>query len=363
MDPHSVQFLQRHGYVTDRVLHDDAITVVSLCHRHQHRYAVKCIQGCHPCTVYEYQVGCRVYEASQQLGSHLRIAGQTVDLLTDPDANCQYLVTEYLPGVTLQTVVATIADQRTSPTVRHELLRRYVAMLRTIHEFERRTGFTHYDLHLGNIITDDDLVTFKLLDYGYAHYPGVTGAAATTDTALSIGAIPSVYDPWFDVVRLVTMLYLHLGWIIPPDMGDLLVTNGFSPWLDLPGTPYSDHIASPVQKYPGSELLVHVDLIDFSPEELWEPDYGGFWVGDEKVPCRDDGNYRDEDFSSVDSVDDGVKHRFGDFVTCLKRYTMDKRVHNDPASLIDLVERDIGRLVTDEGTGATKPARQSRAGS
>ena len=97
-----------------------------------------------------------------------------------------YLVMNYIPGVPLITLAS--LKQR-DPVV----VRRFITMLHKITDLLATTGLHHGDLNFGNILTNDDLETFVLIDFEYAEVHDNPRRRA--------------YAVWVDIVDMVKQLY------------------------------------------------------------------------------------------------------------------------------------------------------------
>ena len=127
--------------------------------------------------------------------------------------------------------------------------------------------FTHYDLHGGNMLIslgpyreeryrcygrEYSIVTpftIKIIDYGYSHLEGVYGDYVEVNySAMINGAVPNVYDPFFDMTYVITW-WLRSEKIINKRINDLLIFNSF--------IPYEGQISSlsELDKYKDKELF------------------------------------------------------------------------------------------------------------
>lgn len=183
--------------------------------------AIKRIDGDIPSARYEYMVGKEIYDRSIRLDPIYHVITKTIDLLVYEGIS--FLVMEYIPGVSVYSVI----------NRRKDLIHKYIRMIRIIHDLQDMIRFTHYDLHIGNIITDDDLSTFKIIDFEYSHVDGITGWVRTSIPIIAIGGISSVYDSWFDIVRLVLLPYSIISYNPSIDILGILRNNNFSPFIGV----------------------------------------------------------------------------------------------------------------------------------
>jgi len=221
-------------------------------------------------------------------------------------------------------------------------------MIRRIHELQVLTKFTHYDLHLRNIITNDDLLSFKIIDFGYSHVPNVTGWIEANHGVITIGGISSVFDPWFDIVRLIMIYYLLSHQRVDPDIAGILEANKFSTWLEKRG-PIPGYIMLESQEYIGSELVQNIDVVDMIDYKIYDP---SIWVGHgDLVNCDELDEFNVDEYNSYRDLSSeeqlGIKVKFGELLTCLKRYSMGKRKHKDVSILIDKFDQLIQGLRED----------------
>ena len=339
-------FLLDHGYIYQRLLFGDSsdgkyppILQINLVQRIRdgRLFAVKWVSQHHLMTEYEYAVGRKAYEASLRLPEHLRIIAKTVELLVN--GNDRYIVTEYVPGVGLYSVFLRPSQDKIT------LTQRFYRLLETVFEFERLTGFTHYDLHFNNIITDDNLQTFTLIDFGQSHYPGVIGWASLSDTASRSGAIPCVTDTWFDLARLVVDIYDVIARKLPPTVEKLLDANGFNP-----AVPWSSMVLSLIRSNPTDSTD---DPIQNSEPSMWyegsDDDIDstngnrklGFWVADGSTACDQvsDPIRFTSDWFVPNSIDSKVL--FGTLLACLKERSLSIRPNKDPLPLLALIHDDL----------------------
>ena len=283
---------------------------------------------------YEYEIGRRLYQRSQELEPYLRIVGQTLDLLERNGK--KYLVLERLPGKTLGEVIRT-QETKLEPV----FMQRYITMLRTLHRFEVETGFTHYDLHHNNIITDDDLESFKIIDFGRSHYPGVTGFIEVDTGSLFHGKIASVMDPWLDLVRLVLMALKIRSRTrtdpVPKPIAAVLLANGFSSWVKGKIPAWASHHS---YKGCGIALVKGIGPMLQKSSSLWKASQGGFWVNDGTAP---------PDPSNTPTS----KVLFGIEMAQIKQKSVDSRPNPDPTVLLDLFDRFVSTPIDEEETTIT----------
>ncbi|MFF3215273.1 WD40 repeat domain-containing serine/threonine protein kinase [Streptomyces sp. NPDC002886] len=114
----------------------------------------------------------REVDAARQVGGFH--TAQVVD--ADPEADSPWLVTAYIPGPTLQQVVA-----ENGPLVPDAVLRIGAGLAEGL-EAIHRCGLVHRDLKPGNVILAEDGP--RIIDFGVAHAPG---AEAMTRTGTVIG--------------------------------------------------------------------------------------------------------------------------------------------------------------------------------
>jgi serine/threonine protein kinase len=115
------------------------------------------------------------------------------------DGRAVFLVTQYIEGITLKQLLTSKLDPI--------LMSRFVAMLRQVADLLATTGLHHGDLHTGNIITNDDLETFTLIDLGRSEVyknPQRRGHAV-----------------WEDIFQLLGPFYPHHS-IMPPGMWEIV---------------------------------------------------------------------------------------------------------------------------------------------
>ena len=362
MDNDDLALLDKFGYSYQETLHEpnksksDDTLVMLVKDRNGRLLAVKRQHGCNACLDYEYQAGLRLFTQSQEGPPSLRIIPETVAYFVDASNSRQYLVTEYVAGEALASIIERYKDLDQSQ--RYGFTRWYIWMLRTILEFSRQYGFTHYDLHAGNILVSmfgdsdpffvGDLdsptglqplrpVAFKLIDFGYSHVPGVTGWVRAGMGSLFIGAIPSVWDLWYDVVRLICVYHLFTDTPLNSDEETLLTGNRFSAWVagddddDFP-----EYILFNEQSYPGSELIPGIGRLHELSPSLWDD---GFWVPKASdVDCK---TAMTPVFSARRTATVEEKISFGNFLTCIKLALIRKRKYQDPSRLIDAFEKAI----------------------
>jgi tRNA A-37 threonylcarbamoyl transferase component Bud32 len=73
----------------------------------------------------------------------------------------EYLVMQYVLGVALSQLPSLLQREPI-------MVRRFIAMLHKLTDLLATTGLHHGDLHLGNILTHDELETFTVIDFGMA---------------------------------------------------------------------------------------------------------------------------------------------------------------------------------------------------
>lgn len=357
MDSTDVTLIKQRGYRIIKVLHepeanpddeidavlDDSLVVLAEG-PNQRLVAIKRQGGCNACLEYEYQAGRRLFSISQSGSPALRIIPETIAYFTDPSVeDRQYLVTEYVSGASLSDLLAEY--KRWNSRQQRLFTDWYVRMLYTILEFSRQYGFTHYDLHAGNIIVStgdtetflDPTVTFRLIDFGYSHVPGITGWARLGLGALVIGAIPSVWDLWYDLVRLVSIYHWTTRTPLSINEQRLLRENRFNG--DNLGEPSSATVIYEEQEYPGAELIPGIGKVyDLSPA-LWDD---GFWVPSaDKVDCTVSRQPTLPRSTSNEIVTVEQKIAFGEFMTCIKKLLVRKRQHQDPILLLEAFDLHV----------------------
>lgn len=104
--------------------------------------------------------------------------------------NVAYIITEYVPGVTLR---------KLQPELRTKEL--YLQIFDALRNAQEQMNFTHYDLHPDNIIIEDN-GNIRFIDFARSHVRGVQ--PGWYETAIIDGATcPGIFDPMFDYARVV----------------------------------------------------------------------------------------------------------------------------------------------------------------
>ena len=328
---HELSWLEIFGYTYVRCFSRSRRSIVGLFQIDQGGYRV--IKHAPVGLEYEYDIGCKLYQRSLELEPNLRIVGQTFDLLQRNKR--KYLVLEYLRGKTLVRVIGDRLAYKVKDRVL--LTKRYVEMLRILYRFQTETGFTHYDLHYNNIITNDDLQSFKIIDFGRSHYPGVTGFIEIDIGSIFIGKIPSVTDRWIDLVRLVLLMLATQAnerWRhcttddnsnpVSESLSKVLLANGFSDWIRGPRPSWVSH--HEYKGCSGAAIMKGGEVALTKCESLYDASYGGFWVNDRLSPS---------------DVTQSKKIDFGLTMAQIKQASIDQRPNPDPVILLDLFQKEM----------------------
>jgi len=113
-----------------------------------------------------------------------------------------YVVYEYIPGVTLEDYILTCSTEQ----LRVVLWK----LINALHKAHNCCGFTHYDLHLGNVIVSEDDEPY-IIDYGSSHVN-----INLSDNRISIGRVLEEgninnYSCWqHDLLKLLMFIWSNL---------------------------------------------------------------------------------------------------------------------------------------------------------
>lgn len=125
-----------------------------------------------------------------------------------------YLILEYIKGITLKQYL-----ERSSIQEGLEIL---ITLIDIIINIQSQIDFTHYDLHLGNILITDNFARSKIfkklipvpiiIDFGQSHVPGLEGMNSCIDgNRMGSGRVPAVFDPVFDITTLLQLVLGYYG--------------------------------------------------------------------------------------------------------------------------------------------------------
>lgn len=306
MDQEDLLYLSQQGYRFIEAIPDtDQTTIAVFENVNGRRYIIKVSQGCFSCAEYEYRVGKAIYDRSLELPQKYRIITRTVNLLSNDDRH--YLIREYVPGIEVRrlvedTVQGSLAQKR-------RLVRRFTRMLKRLHEFFLVTDFTHYSIDLGDVITDDNLQTFKLVDFRLSHYPNLGGWTRITKDELASGVMPSIADPLFDLATMILSFYHTIDETVPREIREFLRVNNLNALLE------------PVNV--GSEIQTRER----------------FWVtGREQRTChRSRQPIRNDEGNLAEQI------LFGEQMACLKQRSIERRRKPDPKVLIRLFHENASQ--------------------
>lgn len=320
-DEDELYFLSEKGYIFVRYIDQGDIeyehdpVLVGLFQSSYGDIAIKRKKYCRDCMEYEYNIGRELNNIVSELDPKYHIVANTYDLLRYN--NYSYIIIEFIAGITVRDLLSLYNQRNHIP---EEILQRYANMVDIIRNFECITGFTHYDLHLGNIITNDDLNTFYIIDYGYSHLDSISGWAMASKYSISIGAIPSVYDPMFDIVRLIVISFDMLGKAVPEPLFYMIQSNNFSPytWEGMPSQ-YTE-----AQTYPGSEIIPELNALEELPDEYGRE--SGWWISLSNVNCIDPVHSL---YENLDKDEMNSRIIVGDSLTCIKRMAIGRRTGRD----------------------------------
>lgn len=332
MDDISLDFLESEGYTLLLEFEEN----VALFEKNGSKHAIK--RGKRRAThlQYEYDVGKRVHSlALVQDAAFHRIPAKTVDLLVEKDRKgtiYQYLVTEYVPGISVYKFM------KSDIVGEEEKIRRFIRMMKMLMEFDEKIGFTHYDLHLHNIITNDNLETFTLIDFGSSHVKGVSGWTYASPAAISIGVAPSVHDPFHDAVRLLVFMHTILKMPMDSAINNLITSCNFSTYIGLDGEQMPEYIIHDYQEYVGAEIINVLLAVDVVPEDTI--DTYGWWIDDGSNPQQNEDIMKCPNYfirKNGRHMDIDTLKAIGCAISTLKRRAMEKRPHS-LQSLLGLID-------------------------
>lgn len=153
-----------------------------------------------------YRLGGVVYKQRRLGLEHEYRVGCYVNRLNDPRyvksltlTDCK-LSTEYVTGESWLNIVNQSKSLQALDVLNNELL-----------AFVEGLPFTHYDLHMNNVIVKNDH-SFKLIDFGLSALPAHEWTneiryAQASPATLSCGLLPAVFDPGYDRLSFVYALY------------------------------------------------------------------------------------------------------------------------------------------------------------
>lgn len=189
-------------------------------------------------TIHEFNVGIELSKIKHQNLINTYMYFQCpCDWLNSP---ASFILMEYAPGVTLHRLRQDLTEGE------RKLLIRQLCMI--IPDIQSKIKFTHYDLHSNNIlISMGEIQEFsyncygqtlqinspfkiKIIDYGTSYVEGVVDDwVEINPNTVFTGAVPNVYDDFFDLAYVISV-YLHQEEIIQPEINSLLEANSFVPY-------------------------------------------------------------------------------------------------------------------------------------
>lgn len=218
---------------------------------------------------YEYLVGLQINKFIEHYEEGIHFV-KTVDLLdVSFDENFQVLIQDFVKGEKLSNCWESLNIS--------DIISILLQCICAINKAQQEIEFTHYDLHVGNIIVkkllsskifsyniDGEIITFEsnyqgvIIDYGLSHVSNVSNAHLQTSaniSTISYGVVPSIFDQQYDICFLITQFIKIL------ENKKFQDCEKIKRWVEV-NLLNPNNFTVFNSKYPGRDILIEPLLID-----------------------------------------------------------------------------------------------------